>query len=350
MKIAVYGASGFVGGLVAAEARRRGAEVVLIGRHEGRLRAAAAELGSQDVEVRVAALDDPVALAAALDRVDAVVNCATPFTLHGGPVVEAALTARVHYVDVAGEELYIKTVLERYGDAAARAGVTVLPAANNDCLTGDLLGHLAADGMGELSTISVAFTAADTEGSRGTVQMALVTQETMRSGGLTWQDGDYVDGAAARRSAVDWPGDAASSPVVRFALPPAVTIPRHVRTRHAEGLASPEIHGFFGSADQAMVDAMPLRQGPGADSRARSRYTLVVDAVSVEGQARRAVLQGRDVYGTTGVIAVEAVRRLVEDGARSGALTPAEAFDGSDFLDFLRPYGVTWTVRDVAAA
>ena len=350
MEIAVYGASGFVGGLVVAEARRRGVDVVLVGRHEGRLHAAAAASGGEGVAVRTAGLDDPAGLAAALDGVDAVVNCATPFTLHGRPVVEAALTAGVHYVDVAGEELYVKDVLERYDAQAAQVGVTVLPAANNDCLTGDLLGHLAAAGLGELSTISVAFDAADTEGSRGTVQMALLTQATMRSGGLVWQDGAYVGGAAARRSAVDWPGAPGPSPVVRFALPPAVTIPRHVRTRHAEGLASPEVHGFFGSADQAMVDAMPVREGPGAASRARSRYTLVVDALGVHGRARRAVLQGRDVYGTTAVIAVEAVRRLVGDGARSGSLTPAEAFDGGDFLDFLRPYGVTWSVQDVTPA
>ena len=350
MRIAVYGASGYVGGLVAAEVRRRGADLVLVGRHEQRLRAAGRELGTGDAPVRVAALDDPAALAAALAGVDAVVNCASPFSRHGRPVIEAALAAGTHYVDVAGEVRYVEDVLERYGDEAERAGVTVLPAANNDCLTGDLLGHLAARGLGDLSTISVAFDAADTQGSRGTVEMALLTQETMRSGGLVWEDGAHVGAADARRRAVDWPDRPGPTPVVLFALPPAVTIPRHVRTRHAEGLSSPEIHAFFGSASQAVLDAMPLRQGPGPDVRSRSRYTLVVDALSVDGRARRAVLQGRDVYGTTSVIAVEAARRLVEDGAPHGALTPAQAFDAGDFLDVLAPQGLTWSVGDVARA
>jgi hypothetical protein len=51
------------------------------------------------------------------------------------------------------------------------------------------------------------------------------------------------------------------------------------------------------------------------------------------------------MYGTTAVIAVEAARRLVRRGARRGS-GAAQVFDARDFLDFLRPSGLTWSVTD----
>ncbi|MFI5683024.1 saccharopine dehydrogenase family protein [Streptomyces sp. NPDC051636] len=344
MKIAVYGATGFVGRLVSAELRRRDLTPVLVGRDKDRLHAAASASGGTMPDIRVAALDDPAALAAALHGIDAVINCASPFTSLGEPVIRAAVTAGAHYVDVSGEELYIKGVLERHAEAAKRVGVTVVPAANNDCLTGDLLGHLAAEGLGEIETLSVAFRATDAEASRGTVLMALTTKDTMRNGGLAWSQGTYRTEARPRRTTVLWPGAEEEVPVVRFAMPPAITIPRHVPTLHSEGLASPEIHALFAGATQEMADSMPVRQGPGPASRARARFTLVIDVTAVDGRRRRAVLQAPDMYGTTAVIAVEAARRLVADPVPSGALAPAEVFDARDFLDYLVPHGLTWHV------
>src|SRR5918997_4522369 len=144
MKIAVYGASGFTGGLAAAELGRRGLSPVLVGRSPERLRKAAADAGVADAEIRVAGLDDPVALAAAFAGCAAVVNAAGPFALWGEPVVRAAIAAGCHYVDTAGEQGYIRRILETVGPDAERAGLTVVPAMADDGGPGDLIAHLTA--------------------------------------------------------------------------------------------------------------------------------------------------------------------------------------------------------------
>ena len=349
MRIAIYGATGYAGRLVTAEAVRRGIPAVLVGRSLDRLRAAAESAGAHDAHLRVAELDDEDALAAALQDVDVVINTASPFTSFGEPVARAAVAAGTHYVDISGEELYIKRVLDTLGEEAQAAGVTLLPAANNDCLTGDLLGHLVADGLGELETISIAFDAREAEGSRGTVLMAYTTQEVFRSGGLTWDQGEYVEGLAAKRSSVRWPGDEAETPAVKFPLPPAVSIPRHVATRHSEGLSTPLIAGFFSDTSQELVDSMPVRQGPSPAARARARFFLVADATAVDGRRRRGVIEARDMYGTTAVIAVEAARRIVES-PRPGAWSPAEVLEPRSFLDALATHGLTWRVEEPAGA
>ena len=59
--IAVYGATGYTGRLVAAELRRRGAEMVLAGRNRAKLEILAEDLGGQ-IAIRDASMDDPTAL------------------------------------------------------------------------------------------------------------------------------------------------------------------------------------------------------------------------------------------------------------------------------------------------
>ncbi|MBX6383830.1 MAG: hypothetical protein IRZ07_12790 [Microbispora sp.] len=58
MNIAVYGASGYRGRLVLAEAVRHGLGVVLAGRDAVRLRRAAAAAGLSDPDIRLAGIDD----------------------------------------------------------------------------------------------------------------------------------------------------------------------------------------------------------------------------------------------------------------------------------------------------
>ena len=87
--IAVYGASGYTGRLISAELGRMGADFVLAGRDLAKLERVAADVGGPPV--RAAALDDPAALADLLAPCASVIAAAGPFSLHGEPVVRAAV-------------------------------------------------------------------------------------------------------------------------------------------------------------------------------------------------------------------------------------------------------------------
>src|SRR5262245_22581460 len=95
----VFGAYGHTGSFVVAELHRRGWVPVLSGRDHGRLTAAAHRHGL--TEVRVASIDDPASLDAAVSGSQVVINCAGPFIDTAIPIVEAAIRSRVHYLDVA---------------------------------------------------------------------------------------------------------------------------------------------------------------------------------------------------------------------------------------------------------
>ncbi|MEV0162720.1 saccharopine dehydrogenase NADP-binding domain-containing protein [Nonomuraea fuscirosea] len=383
MRIAVHGAGGFTGRLTVAEVRRRGFTPVLVGRNEERLRRSAAAAGAWDAEVRVAGLAEGEALAAAFADCAAVINCAGPFTVLGEPVVRAALAARTHYLDTAGEEGFIREVLDGFHEEAVRAGVAVVPAMTDDGAPGDLIARLVAERVSaagpvpEVAEILVADLRGRGVASRGTARSMVAVSERAASERVVPERvvpervvpervvpervvpervvperevlGKDVPGPeVSRRGVVDGGGpsvvDTEEGPVdvEAFALPGAVTVPRHVRVRRVRTVIRAEVAALFAALTPDVVDSVP--EIPDEAARAASRWLMLAEATGTGGGRARGWVTGSDAYGMTAVIAVEGARRLAEDGAPAGTLAPAQAFDPAGFLDHLTTHGVTWQV------
>ncbi|MFI0454339.1 saccharopine dehydrogenase family protein [Actinomadura sp. 6N118] len=336
MKIAVYGASGFTGGLAAHELHRRGVTTVVVGRNEERLRRVAAEVEADDV--RVAGLEDVNTLAAAFKDCDAVVNGAGPFTLWGEPVVRAAIAAGAHYVDTAGEQRYVHHILTTFRE---ESGITIVPAMADDGAPGDLIARLTAERL-EASPADLLI--ADLRGpgaaSRGTARsMAAVATQVP----LEFADGDWHPVNAGARSTIQVPGEEAEVAVRNFALPGVALAPRHIQAARVRSAIREEVAELFLSLGADVIESVP--EVPDAEERAMGRWFMLAEATDAQGGQAQGWVTGLDAYRLTAVIAVEGARRLAEGGAPRGARTPAEAFDPADFLNFLEPFGVTWQVK-----
>ncbi|MFB9469476.1 saccharopine dehydrogenase NADP-binding domain-containing protein [Nonomuraea salmonea] len=336
MKIAVYGASGYQGGLVLAELARRGVEPVAAGRDAARLEKAGAPW-------RVAAAGDHEGLVSAFAGCDAVVNCAGPFTVTGAAVVRAAIAAGCHYVDTSGEQLHVKQVFDTFATQAREAGVSVLPAATDGCVPVDLLARLLADRLGPLAGIVTVHAVTGGGMSRGSLRSVAETIDAIRAGGLIYSGGDWRPGGAARGE-VRLPGRAETTAVAAFPVPEVVTIPRHVPVRYVAGMTEAALGERLNSPlTPEMIDSLP--DGPGAAIRRAQRFTYVLDATGADGRRARGVVRGSDTYGTTAVIAVESARRLAAGDAGAGVLAPGQALPPEGFLDFLGAYGVRWSIE-----
>ncbi|MFB9681925.1 hypothetical protein [Streptosporangium vulgare] len=128
-----------------------------------------------------------------------------------------------------------------------------------------------------------------------------------------------------------------------FPLPEVVTVPRHVKVRRVRGLTEATLGARLSTPlDPAVIDGLP--EGPTEQARRTQLFTYVTDALATDGRRGRGVVEGRDTYGTTAVIAVESARRLAAGYARPGVLALAQAYDASGFLDFLAPHGIRWTI------
>jgi short subunit dehydrogenase-like uncharacterized protein len=327
--IAVYGASGFTGGLVVAELRRRGVPVVAVGRSADRLR----PLGG---DIRVAPLDDPARLAEAFADCDAVINAAGPFTPTSSVVIRAALAAGAHYVDTSGEQGQIRDVLEEFDGLAKQTGRTVVPALADDGGPGDLIAALTAANIATVDEVLVGDLREPGAASRGTARsMAMISGVEP----LVYLDGTWgsVDDAPE-------PVDLADGlvAVTAFPLPGVVTVPRHVAARRVRAVIRSEVASVFASLTPEVVESVP--EIVPAEARQASRWFMYASARG-GGQRADGWVTGPDAYGLTAVIAVEGALLLARGEARAGALTPAQAFSPAEFLDALAPHDVSWQVK-----
>ena len=361
-RIAVYGASGYTGSLVARELRRRGHAPVLAGRSAKRLRALADELGGE-AEVRTAAVDDLDALRHAIGDADTVINCAGPFVRHGEPVVRAAVQTGTHYVDTTGEQPFIQRVFERHDDAARAAEVAVVPALGFDYAPGDLICRLAARGHEPLRELVVAYAVSRLEPTRGTLRSAL---EMMKGGDVVYEEGGWRPaGSTPLRARFPFPSPVGTQPVARYPAGEVVTVPRHTRTRRVTAVITASTFLPIAPLGPGLPIALPvvalalrtplraiisqaigrLPAGPGEEARRRSRFTVVARAIGEDGRIGEAEVHGSDVYGITAKCVVHGALLLAEGAhTRSGVLAPAAAFDPVAFLNFLTGHGLSYEI------
>ncbi|WP_433661400.1 saccharopine dehydrogenase NADP-binding domain-containing protein [Nocardia sp. CA-128927] len=339
--IAIYGATGITGGYLLTELRRRGLTPILVGRNAARIRAAAEAADLPNAEVRVADLADHDALVTAFLGVDVVISSLPAYVTHGPAVLAAAIEAGAHYTDMSGEQLFLKQVFDEFGPRAEAAGVTLISGVTDSNLPGDLLGYLTTRRVAGPAEVVVShLSKSGGNGSKGSAKTELASLDWFRSGGWNYADGEFHTGATARHSSMTFPGDTASTAVAKFPQPPVLTIPRHSDVSYVEGVLATSILDTLSGFTADVIDSLP--DAPSADLR----YDLVVDAFGVDGRTVRGVVSGVHSYRDSALMAVEVAVRLADGATKPGALAPAEAFDATDFLDTLAPFGITWRIAE----
>lgn len=150
LDIVVYGATGFVGRQVLAYLSRHPDASRLrwgiAGRDRARLERLRAQTGGalRTAAVLVADSADATSVDAAAERARIVLNTAGPFARYGGPVVDACVRLGTHYVDITGETVWVRELIDRYHDRAAAAGTRIIPCCGFDSVPSDLGSYLMA--------------------------------------------------------------------------------------------------------------------------------------------------------------------------------------------------------------
>jgi len=329
--VAVYGAYGHTGRFVVSELQRRGWTPILSGRDPVKLSAFAA--GYPGLEVWPASVDEPAALDRALAGAVAVINCAGPFASTSAPVIEAALRARIPYLDVAAElEANIDT-FALFADRAREGGIVVVHAMAFYGGLGDLLATAAMGDWTSADEISIAYGLDSWRPTAGTLIAGQVSRERRDGRRVVFANGKiaYAEGEAP---ITEWtfPAPLGKQPVIsEFTMADTVTISRHLKT--------PEIRSYMTVA--AINDLTnPNQLAPTAsDESGRSSQTFLVEVVVRRGtEERRAVASGRDIYAFTAPLVVEAMARVVGGQVKTaGVYTAGEVFDAADFLASLCP-------------
>ncbi len=321
--VAVFGAYGHTGRFVVSELRKRGLGVILSGRDASKLQALAG--AHPGLPTRVASTEDPASLDQALSDVNAVINCAGPFLDTAGPVVEAALRARVHYLDIAAEQAAVLGTFERYAGAALEAGVVVAPAMAFYGGLADLLATVALGDWPAADEICVAVALDSWKPTSGT----RLTGERNQGPRFVFTGNRLQRADLPPPRTWTFPEPFGTQEVVSVPLAETITISRHLQT--------PEIRAYINLAPLADLGNPDTPAPTPADESGRSAQIFLVEAVARRGaERRRAIACGRDIYAITAPVVAEAVERILDGRSKaSGALPAGELFDAKDFLTAL---------------
>jgi saccharopine dehydrogenase-like NADP-dependent oxidoreductase len=127
LRVLIVGATGVFGSRLARlAAREPGVRLTLAGRRKHPLDALSAELGGCKVKV----LNRDIANAGDLRGYDLVIDCAGPFQGSHARLIEACISARVDYVDLADGREFVCSI-GLFDDAAKRAGIAVISGASS---------------------------------------------------------------------------------------------------------------------------------------------------------------------------------------------------------------------------
>lgn len=339
-RLAIYGANGYTGRLIARAAAGRGLAPLLCGRSREAVAALAAELGC---EHRVFDLADPARVAGELAGCAVVIHCAGPFSATAAPMIAACLAASVHYTDITGEIGVFEHAFRQ--DAAARsAGVVVCPGTGFDVVPTDCLALLLAQRLPDATHLALGF---DSRGSmsRGT---AATSVEGLGHGSCVRANGALERiplGSRSRRidfgageklaTAIPW-GDVSTAFRTTGIGNVEVYVPVSPRA-----LANLRRLGRLGwllrrPAVQAFLKARIAKREPGPDEAARERSPVHVWGEAGNAAGRRVTARVRvpNGYTLTRDAAVAVAERLLAGGAPAGFTTPARLM-GSDFVSRL---------------
>ncbi|MDN5563168.1 MAG: saccharopine dehydrogenase NADP-binding domain-containing protein [Luteococcus sp.] len=395
--IIVFGATGYVGRLIAAELLRsapEGTRLALAGRDDSRLRQAAQGLGHPQLPVVVADAFDAQALSRMAARTTVVVSTVGPYVKYGMATAGACAAAGTHYVDLNGEVLFARDVIDAFDRPARSSGATLVTACGFDSVPSDLGVLVAATtareaGAGELLGTTMHLRSFSGGMSGGTIDALRTQIDASRHGVRTpgrsssdpyalSPDRDAEPEPRGRRNSVIWLET--SGDTREFAAPFFMARYNEQVVRRSNALLGWAYGRGFryreaqdtGKGAKGLVKALGIGaalpafvislatpglrqvadrllpapgQGPSEESRANGHFTIEVHADTTGGQRVVAtVADERDpgYEGTAVMIGEAALALAAGQGLTTGVSTPAAAL-GLPYAQRLRERGFTIT-------
>jgi short subunit dehydrogenase-like uncharacterized protein len=355
----LYGAYGYTGRLLAAEALARGHRPLLAGRSEAKLRRLQEELAKEAPEARACELrafplvgSEPDA---GLRGVEAVFHAAGPFLETGVPMMEACLKAGVHYLDITGEVPVFEAAFDR-DERAREAGIVLLPGVGLDVIPSDGAAALLADALPSACRLELALHSPGRP-SGGTLQ----TLVEGVPGGLLVRRGGQLErawpGRREFRRQVDFGSEAAVGPMAgRLGGSRSVApytwgdlstawrttgigdITCYLTTPDSQRRLLPWVLPLLRQVMKVRRVRRALRSriqarvtGPDAHTRRTGRTRVWGRVEDEAGRWEEVVLEFPEGYQFTSMAGIRALEAVLDARPPAGTLTPAGAF-GADWV------------------
>lgn len=149
LDLVLFGATGFTGTLCLRylKGRTSGLKWATAGRDPVKLQQLQFK-HSVAIERLLADAEDEEALDKITKRAKVVISTAGPFHKYSDMLVKSCVKNSCHYVDITGETFWVKQLIDKYHETAARKGVRIIPMCGYDSLPSDLGTYFAIKELG----------------------------------------------------------------------------------------------------------------------------------------------------------------------------------------------------------
>ena len=357
--VVLYGASGFSGRLVAEFLREYGVPFRAVGRNKAKMEAVLSRvpgIETADYEI-VETAGSAEDLAKVFRGAKVVCNTVGPLVYYGPGIIEAAWKAGCHYVDISGEQAWVRQVAESWGPKFAEKGLLAAPATAYMSTASDIAARLCleAGGIDTLEILSM-FKGMPTFGSTQTIFAVIPTEafylEENRFKAWPRAKGYEVvaPGCVQTQLALPWGG-----------FPHPVWFKNHPQIANVKtlgGLLDRQIMETVAATEKHFEEnirplpkeeqtrqlaAMANSVQAGTPPRENTRQQRTVDTVVGRGSMNfvQCTMFGTCAYRQTGLVQAYAAHHLSLTPPRKvGFASPCEAFGHRELLQALESYGL----------
>jgi len=357
--VILYGASGFSGRLVAEFLREYNVPFIAAGRNRARMEQVMSRVpGIETAQYEIVEVGPSVdELAALFAGAKVVCNTVGPFLYNGPRVIEACLKAGCHYIDISGEQAWIKEVSEKWGEKFAKQGLLAAPATAYMSATSEIAARLCLDtpGIDTLEIVSM-FKGTLTFGSTQTIFAVIQTdalyleQNQYKQWPRATAHEAVVPSSAETQLALPWGG---FPHPVWFKNHPQVANVRTIggildRALMENVLATEkhyekEIRPLAKEERERKLAEMASSVQGSTPPRENVREHRSIDVVVARGTTAfsHCAIFGSCAYRQTGLIQAFAAHHLIHSAPRKvGFASPSEAFGHRELLGALESYGL----------
>ena len=357
--VIVYGASGYTGRLVCEYLRELQVPFIAAGRDKKRTAEVLSKVpGIDTVEHEIVEVEHTTkALTELFKGAKVVCNLVGPFIKYGPEVVEACLEAGTHYMDATGEQDWLMSARDKWGDRFGQKGLLLSPGIAQMYTTGEIAAQIALEkpGMDTLDML-VLWKGFPTYASTQTIFTILkadwfhLQQNKLVKWNPLAKAEVVVPGMHETALAVPWGG---TSHPIWFQNDPRVStvkvwggvLDRGVMDgvvatvamveEKIKPLPSAQQDIELGKIAASLQATMPPREN--------ARVNTSVDSVYASGPLGRAhvVIHGNSNYKQTGLLQAYAAYSLLQTPPkRAGFASACQAFGHRELLGVLRAYGL----------
>lgn len=338
MRWLIYGAYGYSGKLIAQHAKRMGYTPILAGRSESKVRELAERM---QLPWMAFGLDDKDLMIRQLADVNLVVNCAGPFSATAEPLIEACLTAHVHYLDITGE-LDVFEFAHQQHQRAVDAGIVICPGVGFDVIPTDCVAARLNAMVPNAVSLRLGFDSRSRM-SQGTAKTSI---ERLSLGGAVRRDGKIVNVPLAYKAetidfgdgekyamTIPW-GDVATAyytteiPNIEVYIPASPSLVKRLRRLNWVRW----LLGFEWAKNALKKKVAQQPAGPDDNERMQNPTYVWGEITNAKGHTETLRVKVKNGYTLTAYGAVDVAQYVLHHKPAGGYYTPSRLY-GASLLD-----------------